>query len=30
MFHSYFERKNDEVLTFDIVQFPNFEISASL
>ena len=30
MFHSYFERKNDKVLTFDIVNFPDFEISASL
>ena len=30
MFHSYFERKSDEVLTFDIVHFLNFEISASL
>ena len=30
MFHSYFERKNEKVLTFDITQFPNFEISASL
>ena len=28
MFHSYFERKNDKVLIFDIVYFPNFEISA--
>ena len=28
MFHSYFERKNDKVLTFDIVHVPNFEISA--
>ena len=26
MFHSYFERKNDKV--FNIVHFPNFEISA--
>ena len=25
-----FERKNDKVLTFDIVLFPNFKISASL
>ena len=30
MFHSYFERKNDKVLTFNTVHFPNFEISASL
>ena len=30
MFHSYFERKNDKVLIFNIVHFPNFEISASL
>ena len=30
MFHFCFERKNDEVLTFNIVHFPNFEISASL
>ena len=30
MFHSYFERKYEKVLTFDIVHFPNFEISASL
>ena len=30
MFHSYFERKYDKVLTFNIVHFPNFEISASL
>ena len=29
MFHSCFERKVDKVLTFDIVHFPNFEISAS-
>ena len=29
-FHSYFERKNDKILTFNIVNFPNFEISASL
>ena len=26
MFHSYFERKNDKALTFNIVHFPNFEI----
>ena len=30
MFHSYFERKNDKVLTFNIVHFPDFEISDSL
>ena len=30
MFHSYFEGKNDKVLTFDIVHFPNFEIRVSL
>ena len=30
MFHSYFERKNNKVLTFNIVHFPNVEISASL
>ena len=30
MFHSYFERKYDKVLTFNITHFPNFEISASL
>ena len=30
MFHFYFERKNDKGLLFDIVYFPNFEISASL
>ena len=29
MFHFYFERKNDKVLTFNIVPFPNFEISTS-
>ena len=29
-FHFYFERKNGKVLTFNIVHFPNFEISASL
>ena len=27
MLHSYFE-KNDKFLTFNIVHFPNFEISA--
>ena len=30
MFHSYFERKIDKVLTFNIVHFPNFEISDAL
>ena len=30
LFDSYFERKNDKVLIFNIVHFPNFEISASL
>ena len=30
MFHSYFERKNDKALIFDVVHFSNFEISASL
>ena len=30
MFHSYFERKYEKVLTFNIVHFSNFEISASL
>ena len=30
MFGSYFKRKNDKVLAFNIVHFPNFEISASL
>ena len=30
MFHSYFEIKNDKVLTFAIPLFPNFELSASL
>ena len=29
MFHSYFERKNDKVLTFNITHFLNFEMSAS-
>ena len=29
MFHSYFERKNDKVLTFNSVHFPKFEISAA-
>ena len=31
MFTFYFERKNDKVLTFNIIDhFPNFETSASL
>ena len=30
MFHSYLERKNDKFLTFNIVHFPNFEMSVSL
>ena len=30
MFHSYFKRKNDKVLTFSIVHFPNFEIPKHL
>ena len=30
MFHSYLERKNDNVLKFNIVHFPNFEIDESL
>ena len=30
LFCSYIERKNDKVLTFNIVHSPNFEISASL
>ena len=30
MFHSFFERKHDKFLTFNIVHFPNFEINASL
>ena len=30
MFYSNFERKNDKALTFNIVHFANFEISASL
>ena len=29
-FHSYFERKNNKVLTFNMVHFPNFKISATL
>ena len=28
MFNSYFERKSDKVLSFNIVHFPNFENSA--
>ena len=27
MFYFYFERKNDNVLTFNIVNFPDFDIS---
>ena len=30
MLHSFFERKYDKVLTFNIVRFPNFKISAFL
>ena len=30
MFNSYFEKKNDKVLTFNIIHFPNFEINASI
>ena len=30
MFHSYFDRKNVKVLTFNIGHYPKFEISASL
>ena len=30
MLHSYFERKNNKILTFNIVHLPNFEMSASL
>ena len=30
MFQSSFEEKNDKVSTFNVVHFPNFEISASL
>ena len=30
MFYSYFERKNEKVLTLNIIHFFNFEISASL
>ena len=30
MFHSYFERKIEKVLTFNIIHFPNLETSASL
>ena len=29
MFYSYFERKNYKALTFNIVRFANFEISAA-
>ena len=29
MCHSYFERKNYKALTFNIVHFANFEISAT-
>ena len=29
MFHSYFERKNDKFLTFNIVHVANFEIKVS-
>ena len=30
MFRSYFEWKNEKILAFNIVHFPNFEISADL
>ena len=30
MFHSYFERRNNKLLRFNIVHVPNFEISTSL
>ena len=30
MFHTYFERKNEKALTFNIAHFPNFEINSSL
>ena len=30
LFHFYFERKNDKVLTINVFHFPYFEISASL
>ena len=30
MFHSYFDRKYDTILTFNIVDFPNFEMSIFL
>ena len=30
MFHSYYERKIDKGLIFDVVHFPNFETSAAL
>ena len=29
LFHSYFDRKYDKVLTFNIAHFSNFEVSAS-
>ena len=29
MFYSYFEREYEKVLTFNIVRFPSFKISAS-
>ena len=29
-FHSYFERKNDKALTFNIVHFPNIEITPNM
>ena len=29
LFYSYFKRNGEKVLTFNIVYFPNFEISAS-
>ena len=28
MFHSYFERKYDKALAFNIAHLPNFEVSA--
>ena len=30
LIRSYFERKNDKFLTFNIIHFPNFEINVSL
>ena len=30
MIHSYFERKNDKVVTLNTVHFPNFELRTSL